>query len=305
MKPKVAVLMPTFKASSFLKNQLFSIISQNDVDVHLFIFNDGCDIKTDKIINDILRKGFNIEIFKSRKNFGNASKSYFFLLKEFNKIPNNFDYLAFADHDDIWGENKLTESIKELTANKADCFSSSVSSFDYSSKGFTNYNFIRKNDSQRKYDYFFQGPGPGCTFVLKIDFIKEFCKFHKNKWRLLDEIFWHDWYMYIFARTNGKKWHISSNSHILYIQRGQNETGSNMGVSALIKRLEWIKSCWYIKQSLKMLSVVDDKNHLSGFLYDNKEKITLMKNFLNYRRSNIQSIFFFFYILYFKLTIKK
>ena len=50
MKPKVAVLMPTFKASSFLKNQLFSIISQNDVDVHLFIFNDGCDIKTDKII---------------------------------------------------------------------------------------------------------------------------------------------------------------------------------------------------------------------------------------------------------------
>ena len=140
--------MPTFKASSFLKNQLFSIISQNDVEVDLFIFNDGCDIKTDKIINDILRKGFNIEIFKSRKNFGNASKSYFFLLKEFNKIPNNFDYLAFADDDDIW-EKKLTESIKELTANKADCFSSSVSSFDYSSKGFTNYNFIKKMTAKK------------------------------------------------------------------------------------------------------------------------------------------------------------
>ena len=48
------------------------------------------------------------------------------------------DFICIADHDDIWGENKLTESIKELTANKADCFSSSgaVSSSGSSSTTF-------------------------------------------------------------------------------------------------------------------------------------------------------------------------
>lgn len=103
-KYSVAVLMSTYNGEKFLEEQVRSIMCQALVRVHLFVRDDGSNDNTRYILNKMMREFPNKMTVKYGKNIGYAH-SYFELMKL--SMLNEFDYIAFADQDDVWSDNKM------------------------------------------------------------------------------------------------------------------------------------------------------------------------------------------------------
>lgn len=105
----VAVLMSTYNGEKFIKNQIVSILEQDNVDVHLFIRDDGSSDGTLKIL-DTMKSVFSDKItIIIGKNLGYA-RSFFELMK-LSQLD-QYEYVAFSDQDDVWKKNKLEIMIR-------------------------------------------------------------------------------------------------------------------------------------------------------------------------------------------------
>ncbi len=109
----VAVVMSTYNGEKYLREQLDSILNQVDVDVKIFVRDDGSSDGTYEILSEYLKNHENICV-EFGKNEGVGSS----FMDALYSVPATFDYYAFADQDDIWLENKLIEAVKLLNVNK-------------------------------------------------------------------------------------------------------------------------------------------------------------------------------------------
>ena len=110
MEETVDVLLTTYNTKpEYLKQQIESILKQTYKNIKLII-SDDCS--PNKEVREILEKytkqDERIELYFQEKNIG-CTKGFEFLL---NKSTS--DYIAFADHDDVWYENKIEECLKTL-----------------------------------------------------------------------------------------------------------------------------------------------------------------------------------------------
>lgn len=117
---KLAVIMSTFNGEKFLEEQINSILNQN-VDLELYIHDDGSTDHTLKILNKISSENSNIHLFQIGKKMG-VVKSFLNLL-----TATSADYYMFSDQDDIWESDKATQFIK-----KAQLLNSKVPGLVYS-----------------------------------------------------------------------------------------------------------------------------------------------------------------------------
>jgi rhamnosyltransferase len=259
----VAVLLPTYNSSEFLELQISSIFLQRGVTVKIFVYDDfSCD-DTMKILKTI-SKTDNLEILQQDRRYGKASGSFFHLISHNKDVFINFDFVALADHDDIWLSDKIIEAINLLEDSNSNCYSSSVTSIKSTLiNGVKLIKGGKKEPRQRRYDYIFEGPGPGCTFVFSSDFASELSKFISKNICGLDGVFWHDWLIYVFARLNNYKWIIDDRSFMLYIQHKNNETGVNSGFSAIVRRIRALFSGFYIHQAVQNLYLVAPESKLT------------------------------------------
>lgn len=103
-KPIVCVLMSTYNGEKYLREQLDSIFSQEEVEVKLVVRDDGSSDRTIDILNqyDIgqIIKGHNIGCEDS--------------FKELLYLPIDADYYAFSDQDDVWHPRKLISAINNI-----------------------------------------------------------------------------------------------------------------------------------------------------------------------------------------------
>ena len=104
-KPNVFVLMSTYNGENFIREQIDSILNQQDVNVHLFVRDDGSQDQTCEILKEYTQAFQNITVFFG-KNIG-IGNSFLQLLE---KVP-RADYYAFSDQDDVWLNDKLKEAI--------------------------------------------------------------------------------------------------------------------------------------------------------------------------------------------------
>lgn len=111
-RPKIAVLMSSYNGEKFIKEQIDSILSQKDVDVTLFIRDDGSTDKTIEIIGTYLNNN-NVKLITDGRNL-RPGLSFLTLLSEVVKKEQIFDYYAFSDQDDIWLEEKLIAAVKMI-----------------------------------------------------------------------------------------------------------------------------------------------------------------------------------------------
>ncbi len=118
----VAVLMSTYNGEKYIKEQIESILQQQNVDVTLFIRDDGSSDGTAKIIKQYKHK----IVLKEDKNVG-VGNSFMQLLY---CVPDTFDFYAFADQDDIWLDNKLDRAIEILNKNRAELYCSNQTLVD-------------------------------------------------------------------------------------------------------------------------------------------------------------------------------
>lgn len=105
----VAILLSTYNGEKFLKEQMDSLIDQREVNVDIYIRDDGSKDNTMKIIEKYC-ENTNVHYLNDDKNYGPAV-SFFELLKA---VPETYDFYAFADQDDIWLPNKIKVAIDSI-----------------------------------------------------------------------------------------------------------------------------------------------------------------------------------------------
>lgn len=106
---KVAVLMSTYNGEKYLKDQMDSILTQKGVELTLYIRDDGSSDKTIDIVKECQKNNPNIKLDVGQ-NLG-VGNSFMQLVYD---VPDNYDYYAFADQDDVWLPEKMKKAIEKI-----------------------------------------------------------------------------------------------------------------------------------------------------------------------------------------------
>ena len=160
-KPSVAVLLSAYNGIMWIEEQVISILSQENTSIEIFISIDLSNDKTYEWCLDFARGNINIKVLPYGERFGGAAKNFFRLIRDVDFSC--FDYIAFSDQDDIWDGGKLLHAIKTIKQDDLDGYSSDVIAFWSNGRN----KLVKKSFPQKKFDYFFESAGPGCTYVLK------------------------------------------------------------------------------------------------------------------------------------------
>ncbi len=241
-KPKVLVLMAAFNGEMWIKEQIDSITRQAGVNVSLYIFDDGSDDSTVAVIEECVAKNNSISLIRATTPSGSAGKAFMQLM---TLAPSSgFDFVAFADQDDIWDADKISTAAKQLLECGGHAYSCAVTAVWSNGR----IRVIRQGAPARTLDHFFEGGGQGCTYLIENKFFCEIQEFIKNNRPLCKKFHYHDWLIYILARAWCKVWIFDDTPHIRYRQHDANELGARGSMGGLQRRLERIKSGWYTSQ---------------------------------------------------------
>ena len=278
--PKVAILLATHNGKFFLRQQLESLKAQAEVEVHIFVSDDGSSDGTLELLDEF-SASTNILTFINRKRvFGRSAKNFFYLVK--NVDLSGFDFVAFSDQDDVWFDNKLNRAVNCLSTRNINGYSSDVLAY-WPTKNSQLY--IKKSYPQKPFDYLFEPPGPGCTQVFTVSSFTCFQDFLNKTEFDLAKIDCHDWLAYAYYREHGLGWHIDPVATMYYYQHASNEVGVNRGFSAMKKRLLKVKNLWYKKQ----VNLIKDILGTAPDIFYSRSVV--IKNALNLRRKRSQSLF--------------
>lgn len=116
MEEKVDILMTTYNTEiKYLKEQIESILNQTYKNISLLISDDNSPNKeVKKVLQEYQDKDSRIRVYIQEKNIGYI-RNFEYLLKK-----STSDYIMYADHDDIWYENKVENSLKKLLETDVD-----------------------------------------------------------------------------------------------------------------------------------------------------------------------------------------
>lgn len=248
--PKCAVLLAVYNGMHYLEEQIETILNQENVNPTLFA---SVDLSTDESVywlSELAAQDTRIIVLPYGEKFGGAARNFFRLIRDVDF--SEFDFVAFADQDDCWNLDKLSQAIHCLNSSGCDAYSSNVTAFWPNGKRF----IINKAQPQKQWDYIFEAAGPGCTYVMKSNLMQALKTRMIEVWKLLQEVSLHDWYCYAFARANGFKWYIDDKSSMLYRQHAHNQVGVNLGVKAYLNRFKKIKNGWWFTQALLIAELV-------------------------------------------------
>ncbi len=286
---RVAVLLAAYNGEKWIKEQIDSILKQKDVEVGIFISLDLSTDKTADILDNYPKS--KVILLPYGQKFGAAAPNFYRLIKDVDF--SEYDYIALSDQDDIWLDDKMISAIKKMDSENAIAYSSNVTAFWEDGTKKT----VLKATPQRKYDYLFESPGPGCSFLMKMEFALEFQNYIKGKEELLQNLDWHDWVIYAYARSKGYKWIIDSESHMLYRQHSNNQLGANSGRKQFVKRVKDILSGYGIHQTVNTIHFLEMEKEPFVDKWLNKGRkgyfYLLTKSKWCRRRKNDQLLFWF------------
>lgn len=234
---QVAVLLAAYNGENYICEQMESILAQDSVNVTIFISVDQSNDSTLKIAKQYESNySDRVKVLPYGKKFGSAGGNFFRLLVDVDLT--SFDYVAFADQDDIWLSHKLSSSISEMKVTQADAYSGNVTAFWPNNQKV----LIKKDFPQKRFDYLFESAGPGCTFVFNINLALSLQSALIKNAEKISSLWLHDWFCYSYARYHGYNWYIGSAPLMLYRQHTNNQVGANSGMSALWSRVKVVLS---------------------------------------------------------------
>ena len=260
-----AVLLSTYNGEKYIKEQLNSLISQRNVNLHIFIRDDGSIDSTLEILKEYKRNNPEIIDVLEGTNCG-IHKSFWNL---FNSVPSNYDYYAFCDQDDIWDDDKLITAISCLSKFNSDFYASSSRLIDS-----TGVSLNRTTAAHKEVSFYMNGPHSlftpgvqGCTMVFSnklFSFLKSI-GFPSN----IGHDTWIPIISYYFFISV-----YDCNPHMSYRQHEKSWTGNR---KSKIKYL--FTSYKQFKNGLIRYSIISDMilNKCRSFL--EKEKIEYLENF--------------------------
>ena len=179
----ILIILASFNGVKHIKQQIDSILSQKDVNIDLKIFDDGSSDGTVELISSIFSSD-RIQIIQNENPTGSSAKNFFQALQQIEEVCfEKYNYIAFADQDDIWLPNKLKEASIILDIQEADLYMSNLILWQEKSN---QKSIVNKAFSQKKYDYLFEGGSAGCTYVFSSKFALKLKENIKNS----DYLYW-------------------------------------------------------------------------------------------------------------------
>ena len=216
MKRHVLVLMSTYNGEKYLREQIDSILAQQDVNVDLLVRDDGSKDDTLKILDEYRSKG---ELtYYTGPNMG-PQRSFMHLLQNAPKS----EYYAFADQDDVWMKDKLSCAVTKLDKHE------DKPALYFSQTQLTDENLnLRKSviinpllTFGESLIYKFAG---GCTMVIN-DRLRQVISD-----KMPSRMPMHDIWIYSIALAVNAFVVFDKSPHILYRQHGNNAVGQGQGI---------------------------------------------------------------------------
>jgi rhamnosyltransferase len=234
LSPKVVILMATYNGINWINEQIESILNQVDVNVTIFVSDDNSSDGTYELLEALAVFDGRIALLPRVNGFGSAGKNFYRLICDV--AFKDFDYVSFADQDDIWDLDKLSRHIKLIRQHQADCVSSNVIALwpDNSQR------LINKSQKQKEWDFIFESAGPGCSFLMTPFLLSKVKEHLQSKTSVARDVMMHDWLVYAVCRANGLKWFIDYAPSLMYRQHANNVIGANFGIKAIYLRLRKI-----------------------------------------------------------------
>jgi rhamnosyltransferase len=250
LSTRINVLLAAYNGKQFIAQQLQTILNQTHKPCKILINIDLSTDETVAIVEDYSTKSSEIEILSSNKSFGSAAANFIYLL--LNTNLSNTDYIALADQDDLWNEDKLDKAIQKLQQGY-DGYSSNVEAFWEDGRK----KVLEKNQLQQNFDHLFESAGPGCTFVMTTKLALELQNFlKKNQSKITQMRQYHDWLIYAFARTNHFKWFIDGYAGMQYRQHALNDFGAHVGFFGFLVRVKKVIKGEGFDQVLRLIKIL-------------------------------------------------
>lgn len=105
---RIVVMMSSYNGEKYIREQIDSILAQENCEVSLRVRDDGSKDSTPAILEEYAESK-KLTWFKGTNL--NFAKSFMTLL---STCSDEYDYYAFSDQDDIWKKDKLAAAIEHL-----------------------------------------------------------------------------------------------------------------------------------------------------------------------------------------------
>ena len=227
---KIAVIMSTYNGEKYLAEQIDSILNQQNIEIELFIRDDGSKDNTRAILKQYSNERENVHI-ECGENLGFA-KSFISMLRD----AGDYDYYAFSDQDDFWEKNKLAAAIEKLEETIG---GSQKPVLYYSNLNVSNANLevLKRTKLEKRKrtleSTFMRRSVAGCTMVLN----KRLKQLLYEK-TLSDEVLvrGHDSFIHSLCYSVKSEVVVDENAYIKYRQHTDNTSGSSDGVIKRVKK---------------------------------------------------------------------
>ena len=248
--PRFVVCLAAYNGTAYIAEQIQSILDQKGVELDLFVSVDASTDGTENLLAEWAQSEPRLILLPFGEHFGGAGPNFYRLLRDIELAE--FDYLSFADQDDLWRPDKLWRAHCVLTANAALGYSSNFTAFWPSGKT----RLVNKACPQRAWDYLFESAGPGCTYVLHRSLALALQNMVRGADANLLRVDFHDWLAYAFARSHNYSWVIDDWSSISYRQHASNQIGVNAGWPSFRLRASKVLSGYGFRQSLLIADAI-------------------------------------------------
>ena len=275
---KINIVMSTYNGEQFLAEQIDSIQQQTFKDWQLLIRDDGSSDQTPEIIKSFVAQDPRIVFINEhdRENFG-VIKNFFTLIKH-----DKADYYFFSDQDDVWLEDKL-----ETMLAAARQYPDQLPLMVYTDLCVVDQNLQVMNQSMIRS----QSHHANTELVQELTEntvtggVAMINHALAERWRTLDNIIMHDWYLAVLATAIGKLVYIDQPGE-LYRQHDNNV----LGARTFTKRLKtWLsgpskmleKYWWLIHASQAQADKILQENELGD------EQEAVIRNYIALERLSL------------------
>lgn len=226
----ITVLLSAYNGEKYIREQLNSILAQEEVECKVLVRDDGSSDRTKEILEEYSAMGVS---WYSGKNIGWA-KSFMDLVR----TASESDYYAFSDQDDVWFSNKLSAGIS-LLESKPD---SGPKLYFCNQFCWRNGEIVGKvhsiEPSFNKYDCMVKNPTFGCTMV----FNKALMDIVRNNFPVY--LTSHDYFFYQVAMTVGEVYY-DHEAYMKYRLHDNNQSGASESRRKIwLKRYKSFKKIW-------------------------------------------------------------
>lgn len=268
---KVAILMSTYNGEKYIREQLNSLFKQENVDISIWVRDDGSKDSTCDILEEFASLG------KLQWYTGDnlrTAKSFMDLVKHVD----GYDYYAFCDQDDVWNPEKLDRALSIIMEQEN--IKEDIPVFYNSDYQLVDSNLKHLPESYHKSNTTYNAAilsscATGCTVVFN-KILRDYLIEYEPKYQAMHD----SWACRVCLAVGGKVIFDENYKSLLYRQHESNVLGDHRDIKTRVKLIVnriVSKECAASRQAQELL--------LGYGKYMTDENLEITKTVANYRKS--------------------